>query len=194
MSTTILTKAIRRLRGSVIAFLTGIIIAIAFSNFFSVNAQNLRPEMAAAEVYQSLKEFPRLNQHLSSQTGKPATDNTLVSRIIRYHQYVKNRPVEYRLDWKLTLADYLGVNETIEASKYPGNTTLKNNPLESDRTAISNLDRIQRNELVDTLVSIYNPQSASSSNTESSPSQSTVDNTHNRQKVPQRGSADLLLP
>ncbi len=186
LSSKILNKAI--------AFSWGMVMAIAFSNLFSVNAQNLRPEMVAAEVYQSLKQLPRLNQHLSSQTGEAATENTLVSRIIRYHQYVKNRPVEYRLDWKLTLADYLGVNETIDRSSYPGNTTLKNNPLESDRAAISNLNPIQRNELVDTLVSIYNPQSASSSNSESSPSQSTGDNTSNRQQVPQRGSADLLLP
>ena len=201
LSSIILRKAIYRLfiscslgRGSVIAFFTGIIIMIAFLNLFSLTAQNLPPEAVAAEVYQSLKEFPLENQYISSQTGEPAPDNTLISRIIRYHQYVKSRPVEYRLDWKLTLADYLGVNETIEASRYPGNTTLKNSPLESDRAIISNLNRIQRNELIDTLVSIYSSQSESSSNTEPSPSQPTVDNTRDRQTVPQRGSADLLLP
>ncbi len=175
-----------------VALCLGTFLAIAIPSLFPVNAQNLRPEMVAAQVYKSLTEFPLENQHFSQETGKPATDHSLVSRIIRYHQYIKNRPLEYRLDWKLTLADYLGVNETITPSNYPGNATLKNNPLESDRAAISNLDRTQRNQLVDTLVNIYNPQSASVSNSESSPSQSTVNNSRDRQQIPQRGNANLL--
>ena len=186
---------LKRNRNSLIAFVIGIVIA---ANLYSVNAQDLRPDTVAAKVYQSLNEFPTENQHLSSETGQPATDNTLVSRIIRYHQYVKNRPVEYRLDWKLTLADYLGANETIELSSYPGNTTLKNNPLESDRAVISKLDRSQRNKLIETLLSIYNPQTQPSVNTESTPEGLDADNGDNnqnsRQKIPRRGNADLLLP
>ena len=186
----------RKVPGQLILVI-GIVIAVVASSL-SVNAQDLRPNTVAAKVYQSLNEFPTENQHLSSETGQPATDNTLVSRIIRYHQYVKSRPVEYRLDWKLTLADYLGANETIERSSYPGNTTLKNNPLESDRAVISKLDRSQRNQLIETLLSIYNPQTQPSENTESALDGLDADNGDNnensRQKIPQRGNADLLLP
>jgi len=109
------------------------------------------------QVYQQIPDLPQENQYVSKTTGQIVTTNTLVSRLIRYHIYNKGRSPIYRLDWKLTLSDYLDANETIYADSYPGNDTLKQNPLTSDRIAISKLTRSQRNKLVQVLVNIFNP-------------------------------------
>ncbi|MGK7876634.1 MAG: hypothetical protein AB4426_26070 [Xenococcaceae cyanobacterium] len=160
-------------------------------------AQTLRPELVAAQVYQRFPDLPQENQYIKRETGEVAPDNTLVSRLIRYHQYVKNRPIRFRLDWKLTLADYLGVNEPLRESRYPGKSTLQTNPMESDRKAISSLNRRQRNELVDLLVSIYNPKVEDSSVPNPSPQTTpeTSDSTPKpRLSLPQPGGAELLMP
>ncbi len=165
-------------------------------NYTSVAiAQALRPETVAAEVYQNIPSLPQENQYLSQETGEVDTDNTLISRLIRYHQYVKNRPLNYRLDWKLTLADYLGVNEPIRDFRYPGSSTLQINPLESDRAVIDRLSRSQRNELVDILVSIYNGQQPNNPTTNDS-QENPLDSEESKPlpKLPQPGDADLLLP
>lgn len=106
-------------------------------------------------VYKQLPDFPKENQYISKQTGKVAESNTLVSRMIRYHVYVKGRTPNYRLDWKLTLADYLDANEVMYESSYPGNDTLRKNPFASDRAAIRRLTRQQRNALVQALVNAF---------------------------------------
>ncbi|WP_088240040.1 hypothetical protein [Calothrix rhizosoleniae] len=106
-------------------------------------------------IYQKIPDLPRENQYISKETKKVATNNTLVSRIISYHNYVKRRPPNYRLDWKLTLADYLGANEMMYEKFYPGNDTLKKNPLKGDRAAIKKLNRRQRNALVQALVDSF---------------------------------------
>ena len=81
------------------------------------------------------------------------------------------------------------VNETIFENRYPGNQTLTINPLENDRKAISKLTRNQRNQLIETLLAIYNP------NSESLPAKNpATDNLQNPSSVPQRGGAELLLP
>ena len=159
------------------------------------DAQNLRPEIVAAEVYQIFPSLSPENQYLSQETKEVDADNTLISRLIRYHQYVKNRPLNYRLDWKLTLADYFGVNEPIREFRYPGSSTLQRNPLESDRAVIKSLSRRQRNKLVDALVSIYSGQQQNSSQPNSTGSdQSLPSNSSPRPRLPQPGDADLLLP
>lgn len=160
------------------------------------NAQNIRPETAATRVYQLIPNLPQENQYLSRETGETDVDNTLISRLIRYHQYIKNRPLNYRLDWKLTLADYLGVNEPIRDFRYPGSSTLENNPLKGDRAVINSLNRLQRNELVNTLVSIYGGQSPNNSPSglpDSSP-QPDSSNSNSLPRLPQSGDAELLLP
>ena len=159
-------------------------------------AQTLRPEEVAAEVYQTIPDLSQENQYLSQETGEVDADNTLISRLIRYHQYVKNRPLNYRLDWKLTLADYFGVNEPIRDFRYPGSSTLQLNPLESDRAVITNLSRKQRNELVDTLIGIYNGEQSNNSTSDVSPEQSqpSSDESNSFPSLPQPGDADLLLP
>jgi hypothetical protein len=161
-----------------------------------VIAQTLNPDMVAREVYQRLPDLPSENQYISQETGAIAPDNTLISRLVRYHQYIKSRP-GYRLDWQLTLADYFDVNERMDSSRYPGSTTLRSNPLEGDRAAIKNLNRHQRNQLVDLLVSIYNPQNQSPSTPDTlnqSPQPASPNTTNTEPRLPQPGDAELLLP
>ncbi|WP_085987009.1 hypothetical protein [Fortiea contorta] len=144
-------------------------------------AQRISPSDVWRQVYQQLPDFPQENQYISKETGKVAENNTLASRLIRYHIYVKERTPNYRLDWKLTLADYLGANEIIYDVSYPGNDTLKQNPLEGDRAAISRLNRRQRQALVQILTNIFSPN----------PSTSPIPNTTNPQP-PKTGGAELL--
>ena len=106
------------------------------------------------QVYEKIPDLPRENQYISRDTGKVATDNTLVSRMIRYHYYQKGRAPNYRFDWKLTLADYLGANEVMYDNSYPGQDGLRKNPLAGDRKAIKKLSRQQRNTLIQTLVDL----------------------------------------
>lgn len=120
-------------------------------------AQRVSPDTAWQQVYQKLPDFPRENQYVSVETRKVATDNTLVGRFIRYHVYVKGRPPLYRLDWKITLADYLGINERIDEGSYPSRNTLRPNPTEGDVAAIRRLTRQQRESLVQALVDTFAP-------------------------------------
>jgi len=170
----------------------------------ALSQRAIRPQDIWQQVYQRLPDLPQENQYVSRETGKVAADNTLVSRLIRYHLYVKGRPPQYRLDWKLTLADYLGVNNLMEDSLYPGYDTLKSNPLEGDRVAISRLNRAQRDALIQALVDQFNgnspTQPAASGTPSRSPAQSgSSGNTRPRSsspvlRSPQPGDAQLLLP
>ncbi|MDJ1181166.1 hypothetical protein PJF56_20090 [Roseofilum sp. BLCC_M91] len=118
----------------------------------------IRPRDLWRLVYEQLPEFPLENDYVSKLDGEVKPDNTLVERLIRYHLYVKGRTPQYRLDWKLTLADYLGANEIMYEGVYPSADVLTKNPLEGDREAIAKLTRSQREALIDVLVGIYNPQ------------------------------------
>lgn len=129
----------------------------------SQNPRRFVVENVWQRVYEVLPDFPKENQYISKETGKQATSNTLVGRLIRYHMFVKGRPPIYRLDWKLTIADYLGVNEVMFDGVYPGGDTLRQNPMDSDRAVITRLTRSQRDALVNTLVSIFNPNAAAES-------------------------------
>ncbi len=183
---------------TVVTFFLGIILFILASNIknvqlSSVTAQSLRPNDVAAQVYQLLPELPLENQYISQETQEIAPQNTLVSRFIRYHQYVKNRPVKFRLDWKFTIADYLEANEQISYERYPGSRTLTTHPLKSDRAVIYNLSRSQRNQLINTLVSIYNPNLNSNTDSTTEPTNSsTNNNSDNSPQLPQPGDAELL--
>ena len=148
-----------------------------------------RPQDVWRLVYQQLPNLPLENQYVNRATGKAAPDNTLVSRLMRYHIYTKGRPPVYRLDWKLTLADYLSLNEPIEATTYPGAETLKQNPLEGDTAVIKQLDRVQRNALVQVLVDIFDPTVKSATTPIVSPVPQP-----NRPTPPESGGARLLLP
>jgi hypothetical protein len=128
------------------------------TNLFGIQpaiAQRISPGEVWRQVYQQLPDFPLENKYISKETGKVAENNTLAARLIRYHIYVKERAPSYRLDWKLTLADYLGANEVMYVTTYPGNETLRQNPLLSDKAAIARLNISQRNALVQVLVNIF---------------------------------------
>lgn len=165
-------------------------------------AQSFRPQDAWRQVYERLPNLPQENQYVSQETGEIASEDTLVSRLIRYHLYVKSRPPNYRLDWKLTMADYLGAHEFLVESQYPSGNTLQENPMESDRTAIQKLTRSQRDALVDVLVSIFNTNRAQTPtqtpSTSPSPSPSapppTTSNSPAKPSLPQPGDAQLLMP
>lgn len=153
-------------------------------------AQRISPSDVWQQVYQQLPDFPRENKYLSKQTGKVAENNTLASRLIRYHIYIKERAPNYRLDWKLTIADYLDANEAIYDPTYPGNDTLRENPLEGDRATIKRLNRHQREALVQVLTNIFNPNSQNTitpkPNTTTNPAKSTTP------QRPQPSGAQLL--
>lgn len=154
------------------------------------NAQRSTPGDAWQQVYQQLPDLPRENQYISKETGKVAENNTLVSRMIWYHSYLKGRAPNYRLDWKLTLADYLGGNEVMYETTYPGKDNLQKNPFDGDRAAVARLNRRQRDALVQALVNVFSSKSQNTPATPntSSPSQET---TPPPRQVPKRG-AELL--
>ena len=118
--------------------------------------QQLRVQDAWKLVYEKVPDFPIANNYISKETGKVDLNNTLVGRLIRYHVFVKGRPPNYRFDWKLSLADYLGVTpDYLVESVYPGNDVLRSNPIEGDRAAIQGLNRSQRDALVQALVDVF---------------------------------------
>lgn len=136
--------------------LLGVLVAtlIAFNGLTigAVQAQlprRISPSAISIQVYEQLPELPLENQYISSD-GDIDPDNTLVSRIIRYHLYIKDRPTNLRLDWKLTMADYLGAFERISPEDYP-DYGLRNNPMTGDIAAVENLDWEVRDRLTDLL-------------------------------------------
>lgn len=162
-------------------------------NLFSIQpayAQRITPGDVWQLVYQQLPDLPRENKYISKENGKVAENNTLANRLIRYHIYTKGRAPIYRLDWKLTLADYLGVNEIMYDTTYPGNDSLRQNPIDGDKAAIARLTRSQRDALVQVLVNIFNP---ASQNTQSpNPNTTPIPSTSTTPQSPQRGGAELL--
>jgi hypothetical protein len=171
-------------RGIVTAIAT--LTAIASLNLaaFAQQPSTADTRDAGKPVYKQLPNLPLENKYVSP-------DNTLVNRLIQYHFYVKGRAPNYRLDWKITLADYLGVNELIQEATYPGANTLRQNPLEGDRAAINRLNRQQRDALVQTLVNVF------TLNAPTSPTDNAQPTTDNAQPTPtfsqpQPGDADLL--
>ena len=120
------------------------------------------PEAIAVQIYQQLPELPLENQYLG-ESGETAVNNTLVARLIRYHLYVQDRPTNFRLDWKLTIADYLGAFERIDEAQYPSQG-LQQNPMAADITAIESLDVQLRDRLVNSLYQAFTvPASQSTS-------------------------------
>ncbi len=164
-----------------------------------VVAQSLRPEKVSTQVYKALPDFPQANNYTNRETKQAVPENTLVSRIVRYHQYIKARPTIFRLDWKLTLADYLGKNELMKQQRYPGYSSLTQNPLPNDKQIIANLTMKQREDIVNLLVSIYsnttveNVANPSVKEENSSPTLENEDSSPSF-KLPVPGGANLLLP
>lgn len=160
------------------------------------NSSSIRAEGAAAIVYQQLPYLPKENEYRRKETGEIDPEHTLISRFIRYNQDLKKRTNRYRFDWKLTLADYLGANETINPETYPGSLTLTTNPFETDVKAIQALNRRQRQELVDLLAFIYKPQvTTQAPKIKPSPTpQSTPIDESGKPSLAKPGDAQLLMP
>jgi hypothetical protein len=153
-------------------------------------AAPVRPQEVWRFVYQYLPDFPLENTYIAKETGKVASENTLVGRLIRYHVYVKGRPPNYRFDWKLTLADYLGVTpDYLVEDVYPGADSLQKNPMERDREVIQSLNRAQRDALVQVLVDIFNGNSP-----QTIPSKSKTPPASTPLPPPKPGDAKLLMP
>ena len=144
----------------------GLTLALGFNALHSlgfgvdpVRAQR-SPKALAVQVYEQLPDFPRENHYIRKETNKPASNSTLISRLIQYHTYVKGRSPQYRLDWKITLADYLGFNERVLDETYPGRDFLKSNPINSDLKILQQLNRAQRATLIQALVDVHRGSSA----------------------------------
>jgi hypothetical protein len=104
------------------------------------------------ELYGQLPDLPLENQYRDRETGAIAQESTLLRRLVRYHLYVEARSPFSRLDWKLTLADYLGANQFPVPEEYPDGTRFEVNPLDGDVAAIRALDRRDRDRLIEVLM------------------------------------------
>ncbi len=186
------------LHGSPLALLALAFITAMLLIAHPLVAQDIRAGNAWQQVYQMLPDFPRENQYVNRESGKVAESNTLISRLIRYHIYVKARPVNYRLDWKLTLADYLGANERIPAATYPSADTLRTNPFQNDVAVIRSLNRTQRDALVQTLVNVFTTSNGApepnANPTPQPPNVAPVAPAVEPLREPRPGDAQLLLP
>lgn len=154
-------------------------------------AQFISPQEVAPFVYEQLADFPLENQYISLETGEVATNHTLIRRLLSYHLYIKNRLPNSRLDWKLTMADYLGVHDKIDESRYPGHNSLTVNPFAQDLAIIDNLDRQQREQLISALVNTFVPKPEPETPTPTS-NPTPTPTTPNNPSLPQPGDADLL--
>ncbi|MEG4108844.1 hypothetical protein [Microcoleus sp. S13_C5] len=157
------------------------------------SAPQVRVQDAWKLVYEKLPDFPIENNYISKETGKVDPTNTLVGRLIRYHVFVKGRPPNYRFDWKLSLADYLGATpDYLVESVYPGKDVLRSNPMEQDRAAIQRLNRAQRDALVQALVDVFTENSGGGR----TPAGEKPQGRSNSPEIPQPqpGDAKLLIP
>ncbi|MEM6503546.1 MAG: hypothetical protein AAF685_17130 [Cyanobacteria bacterium P01_C01_bin.89] len=142
------------------------------------------------QVYDRMPEIPLENTYVRQDTDEVDPTDTLVTRLMRYHMYSKGRSPRFRLDWKLTLADYMGINELIPPETYPSNSRMTENPRYGDMQAISALNRDQRNRLVDTLIAVFDPELVP----EQESNDTTQDSNENREDPPptSNSAADLL--
>ena len=112
----------------------------------------VRTAEIAQKVYAELPELPLENQYFNQKLKKIDPNNTLINRMLRYHTFTKGRPTDIRLDWKLTVADYLGANDIMDPATYPSHDVLSKNPLDGDRAAVNTLTRSMRDRLIDRLI------------------------------------------
>ncbi|MEL6249783.1 MAG: hypothetical protein AAFQ61_12425 [Cyanobacteria bacterium J06626_23] len=120
--------------------------------------RRVEPVAIATQLHARYPDIPLENTYLRLSDGTPHPDSTLVSRLIRYHLFVKDRPANFRLDWKLTLADYLGAFQPIEPQFYPDQDELTESPMTGDMAAVARMSRNQRNQLVQGLVDVFTGQ------------------------------------
>lgn len=172
--------------------------SVAFLSIPIAQAQRFDPDQVWRQIYEQHPDLPLENQYRNQETGETVPENTLIGRFIRYHIYVKGRPPFYRLDWKISLADYLGVNDFIFEPTYPSADTLDPNPRDGDIAAIQSLNRAQREALVQSLVDIFgvvvSPNASPASPTPSPSPTPSAPRSAPLPRSPQPGDADLLRP
>ena len=96
-----------------------------------------------AQIYELMPDLPGYDD-----------DTKWLQRVLLYHVRTKGRLTNSRFDWRLTFADFLGVNDPIYADQYPsGDTEL--NPLNSDREQFQTLTRQDRNEFLAAILQVY---------------------------------------
>lgn len=168
--------------------------ALAQSTSVSFSRRLQNGELSAA-VYQRLPDLPLENDYVNTRTGTVDPNNTLVNRVVRYHIYTKGRITEYRLDWKLTLADYLGANERMDEDRYPLARRMAVNPMENDQQAIASLNRAERDRLVRVLIEVCHPELATEQGDSPGSSSPEGDTNDGPEAPPPAGSgaSDLLL-
>ena len=137
-------------------------------------------------VYEQVPGLPLENTYVRRDTREVDSEDTVIERFMRYHLYDRGRSPLFRLDWKLSLGDYLGINETIPIDTYPGNTTFTENPRRGDMRAIASLSREQRQKLVDVLVALFTPEPEPATRPSVAPSPTPS-------PTPESGSASDLL-
>jgi len=157
----------------------------------------VNPRQVAEALYPELPDFPKENNYIRRDNGRPAPESTLLERFIVYHTTVKGRSPLYRFDWLISLADYLGVNDFLRPETYPGRSYLTSNPMEQDVAAIRQLNRQQRQALVNTLTAFYARQAGLPTTPPQRP-QTNAPAPENPEVVvppiPQPGGANLLAP
>ncbi|MDG2992201.1 hypothetical protein L3556_14875 [Candidatus Synechococcus calcipolaris G9] len=155
------------------------------------------PRQVAGEIYAKLPNFPLENTYIRQETNQVASESTLIERLIVYHTTVKGRSPVYRLDWKITLGDFLGVNDFLQGSTYPGTSYLKENPMAGDMAVIQALNRQERQQLIQTLVNYYSPLAGIPLESPQQPSRPMVEPDVVTPQLPpasQPGEAQLLSP
>lgn len=176
--------------------LTGLLLVVSLSlvqlPIHVAQAQNT--ETLSQQVYAKLPDLPLENRYISRETGKTAQKNTLAARFIRYHMFVKGRSPISRLDWKLTVADYLGANEFQEESVYPGYDSLKTSALKGDRAAINKLSRERRDRLIAALIESFSRGMPTKTAQPTASPTPTSPNPRPSLTLPQPGDARLLQP
>jgi hypothetical protein len=185
---------LRNCHYAIITFLLVVCLSLLQLPINLASAQVGNTEGIAQQVYAKLPDIPLENQYISRETNKAASKNTLVARVFRYHVFIKGRSPLSRLDWKLTIADYLGANEFQEESVYPGYDSLKTNALNGDRAAMKSLSRTKRDRLVTALLESSGSNRATDKPKPTASPSPTVPSPRPSLKLPQPGDAELLKP
>ena len=118
-------------------------------------AQRLRDiPQVVEDIYEAMPQLPLENTYQTSE-GETISSSSWLQRVLLYHIRTQGRLPDSYLDWKLTFADYQGVNVPMFASAYPGADQFTVNPLNRDRELFQSLGREERRQLLDMFLATY---------------------------------------
>lgn len=138
---------IQRRLAQLVTLSLGILLAWSFA---PARAQLREIPRITSEVYAAMPDLPREDHYITS-SGEDL-DSTFLRRVLLYHMRAEGRSLYSRLDWKLTFADYLGINLTMYAQLYPGHDQFSENPYSGDIAAFQSLSAAQRDRLLAALL------------------------------------------